>query len=112
MRLRRAAQNWCLLAISLFMLIAAAAPDRHPISSGNRKYISIARQLQRDVGRAERNTLRRVGVFNPPPPVVGTIDAHISERLIDPASRRTINRLIPVTTIKPSSLTRFTVLNL
>ena len=64
-----------LLGFCLFFALVAALPSRHLVPTGTRKLIPIARQVQRDVGRAQRDTLHRLAVANEPPSSAALLDA-------------------------------------
>lgn len=66
------ARAW-LLGFCVFFALVAAVPSRHLVSTGTRKLIPMARQVQRDVGRAERDAVRRIAIAKEPP----SSDAHL-----------------------------------
>ena len=68
------ARVW-LLGFCVFFALIAAVPSRHLVSTGTRKLIPMARQVQRDVGRAERDALRRLAVTKESPASGALLDA-------------------------------------
>jgi hypothetical protein len=68
------ARVW-LLGFCVFFALVAAVPSRHLVSTGTRKLIPMERQVQRDVGRAERDALRRLAVAKEPPSSGALLDA-------------------------------------